>query len=321
MAEAVPRAMPVEPASDAERAGTTLPTNRRFRAMQTTKVLLLMAALTALMVVVGGAVGGRQGAILAFGFAAVSNFVMYWWSDKMVLRMYKARVVGPEEAPGLYQMVDRLRQNAGLPMPTVAIAPSKQPNAFATGRGHDHAVVCVTEGILELIDRDEMEGVIAHELAHIKHRHMLVGTIAATMAGAIAFLASIARWGAIFGGGRDGDRNPIALIVAAIVAPLAAMIIQFAVSRQNEFQADRTGAMISGQPLSLADALRKLDAHAHRIPMQVNPAAAQLAIVNPLAALNTGGFRKMFSTHPPTEERVQRLVALREDPGFEALGG
>jgi len=286
--------------------------------MQTTKVLLLMAALTALLVVVGGAAGGREGAIIAFAFAGIANFAMYWWSDKMVLRMYRARIIGPEEAPGLYQMVDRLRQNAGLPMPTVAIAPSKQPNAFATGRGHDHAVVCVTEGLLELIDKDEMEGVIAHELAHIKHRHMLVGTVAATMAGAVGFLASMARWGAIFGGGRDGDRNPIALIVAAIVAPLAAMVIQFAVSRQNEFQADRTGAQITGRPDSLADALRKLDAHAQRIPMQVNPAAAQLAIVNPLAALGGGGMRRLFSTHPPTEERVRRLLALREDPGFRA---
>ncbi len=286
--------------------------------MQTTKVLLLMAALTALLVVVGGAVGGREGAIIAFAFAGIANFAMYWWSDKMVLRMYRARIIGPEEAPGLYQMVDRLRQNAGLPMPTVAIAPSKQPNAFATGRGHDHAVVCVTEGLLELIDRDEMEGVIAHELAHVKHRHMLVGTVAATMAGAVGFLASMARWGAIFGGGRDGDRNPIALIAAAIVAPLAAMVIQFAVSRQNEFQADRTGAEITGRPDSLADALRKLDAHAQRIPMRVNPAAAQLAIVNPLAALGSGGMRRLFSTHPPTEERVRRLLALREDPGFRA---
>ena len=288
--------------------------------MQTTKVLLLMAALTALLVVVGGAVGGRQGAILAFGFAALMNFGMYWWSDKMVLRMYKAKIVAEADAPGLYQMVDRLRQNAGLPMPTVAIAPSEQPNAFATGRGHDHAVVCVTAGLVQRIDRDEMEGVIAHELAHIKHRHMLVGTIAATMAGAVGFLASMARWGAIFGGGgRDGDRNPIALIVAAIVAPLAAGIIQFAVSRQNEFQADRTGAAISGRPMSLADALRKLDAHAHRIPMQVNPAAAQLAIVNPLSAFQAGGVRKLFSTHPPTEERVARLVALQEDPSFRPL--
>ncbi|HUG01179.1 MAG TPA: zinc metalloprotease HtpX [Longimicrobiales bacterium] len=287
--------------------------------MQTTKVLLMMAALTALLVVAGGAVGGREGAIIAFAFAALTNFAMYWWSDKLVLRMYRARVVGPEEAPGLYQVVDRLRQNAGLPMPTVAIAPSKQPNAFATGRGHDHAVVCVTEGILELIDKDEMEAVIAHELAHVKHRHMLVGTIAATMAGAIGFLASMARWGAIFGG-RNGDRNPIALLVAALVAPIAAMIIQFAVSRQNEYQADRTGALICGQPLSLADALRKLDAHAHRIPMEVNPAAAQLAIVNPLAALKGGGMMSLFSTHPPTEERVKRLVALRDDPEFRSLG-
>lgn len=289
--------------------------------MQTVKVLLMMAALTALLVVVGGAVGGREGAIIAFAFAALSNFAMYWWSDKMVLRMYRARVVGPEEAPGLYQMVDRLRQNAGLPMPTLAIAPSKQPNAFATGRGPHHAVVCATEGILELVDKDEMEAVLAHELAHVKHRHMLVGTVAATMAGAVGFLASMARWGAIFGGGgRDGDRNPIAFLVAALVAPIAAMIIQFAVSRQNEFQADRTGALICGRPTSLADALQKLDAYAHRIPMQVNPAAAQLAIVNPLAAVGGKGMMNLFSTHPSTEERVQRLMALRDDPEFRALG-
>jgi heat shock protein HtpX len=197
----------------------------------------------------------------------------------------------------------------------VALAPPKQPNALATGRGHDHAVVRGTEGIHELIDRDEMEGVIAHELAQLKHRHMLVGTVAATMAGAVAFLASMARWGAIFGG-RDADRNPIALIVAAIVAPLAAMIIQFAVSRQNEFQADRTGALITGRPTSLADALGKLDAYARRIPMEVNPAAAQLAIVNPLAALGGRGVRNLFSTHPATEERVRRLLALRDDPAL-----
>ncbi|MEN8375812.1 MAG: zinc metalloprotease HtpX [Gemmatimonadota bacterium] len=285
--------------------------------MQTTKVFMMMAALTALLVVVGGAVGGQNGAVVAFAFAGVTNFGMYWWSDKMVLRMYKAKIVGPDEAPGLHQMVDRLRQNAGLPMPTVAIAPSKQPNAFATGRGHGHAVVCVTEGILELIDRDEMEGVIAHELGHIKHRHMLVSTIAATMAGAVGFLATMARWGAIFGG-RGGDRNPLALIVAAIIAPITAMIIQFAVSRQNEFQADRTGAEICGRPRHLSDALVKLDAHARRIPMQINPAAAQLAIVNPLAA-HSGGRRALFSTHPPTEERVARLHALLEDPTFRPL--
>ena len=280
--------------------------------MQTMKVFLLMAGLTALLVVIGGWIGGSSGALVFFVLAAVMNFVMYWWSDKMVLRMYRAKTVGPEDAPDLYRMVDRLRQRAGLPMPTVAIAPSQQPNAFATGRNHKHAVVCVTTGIMQLVSKEELEGVIAHELAHIKHRHMLVGTVAATMAGAIAMIGNIVKWGAIFGGFRgdnDGE-SPIGLLAMAIVAPIAAMVIQLAISRANEFQADRTGAEIAGRPQGLSNALRKLDAYAHRIPMDVNPAAAQLAIVNPLSAVRGGGFLKLFSTHPPTEERVQRLEAL-----------
>ncbi len=280
--------------------------------MQTLKVFLLMAGLTALLVVIGGWIGGSSGALLFFVMAAVMNFAMYWWSDKVVLRMYRAKKVGPDDAPDLYRMVDRLRQRAGLPMPTVAIAPSQQPNAFATGRNYQNAVVCVTTGIMQLVSREELEGVIAHELAHIKHRHMLVGTVAATMAGAVAMIGNIVKWGAIFGGfrGDDEGNNPIALLAMAIVAPIAAMIIQMAISRANEFQADRTGAEITGQPHGLANALRKLDAYAHRIPMEVNPAAAQLAIVNPLSAVRGGGFIKLFSTHPPTEERVQRLEAL-----------
>jgi heat shock protein HtpX len=281
------------------------------------KVFLLMAGLTALLVVLGGAVGGSQGAMMFFIFAALMNFVMYWFSDKIVLKMYGARVVGPEEAPELYAMVDRLRQNAGLPMPTVAIAASEQPNAFATGRNAKHAVVCCTAGILRLVSRDELEGVVAHELAHIKHRHMLVGTLAATMAGAVAMVGRVITWGAILGGGRDNEGgNPLGLLVMAIVAPIAAMIIQFAVSRQNEFMADATGARISGKPLSLASALHRLDAYAHRIPMNVNPAAAQLAIVNPLAGGRGMGFLKLFSTHPPTEERVARLETLSRDSAF-----
>ncbi len=287
--------------------------------MQTMKVFLLMAGLTALLVVLGGAIGGQSGALLFFAFAAVMNFGMYWFSDRMVLRMYKAKVVGAEEAPGLYRMVDELRQRAGLPMPTVAIAPSKQPNAFATGRNPEHAVVCCTQGILELIDREEIEGVLAHELAHIKHRHMLVGTVAATMAGAIAMIGRIAQWGAIFGG-RDGGRgNMFTVLAMAIVAPIAAMIIQFAISRQNEFQADRTGAEISGHPAGLASALRKLEQGARQIPMDVNPAAAQLAIVNPLSGSRGGGITKLFSTHPSTDERVERLRELAESPDFRPL--
>jgi heat shock protein HtpX len=273
-----------------------------------------MAGLTALLVVIGGAIGGRSGASVFFVLAALMNFGMYWFSDKVVLKMYRAKIIGPEDAPELYQMVDRLRQRAGLPMPTVAIAPSQQPNAFATGRNAKHAVVCCTAGILQLVSRDELEGVVAHELAHIKHRHMLVGTVAATMAGAIGMVGSMLRWGMIFGGvsrDDDGDSNPIVLLVMAIVAPIAAMIIQLAISRANEFVADRTAAEITGKPTNLASALLKLDGYAHRIPMQVNPAAAQLAIVNPLAGAKGMGFLKLFSTHPPTEERVARLEALQ----------
>lgn len=287
--------------------------------METTKVFLMMAGLTALFVVLGGVVGGQNGAILFFIIAAVMNVGMYWFSDRMVLKMYRAKIVGPQDAPELYAMVDRLRQRAGLPMPTLAIAPQQQPNAFATGRNADHAVVCCTAGILNLVSKEELEGVVAHELAHIKHRHMLVGTVAATLAGAVGMIASVARWGLIFGGGRDGEgNNPIAILAAAIVAPIAAMIIQFAISRQNEFQADRTAAMITGRPEGLANALRRLESYAHRIPMEVNPAAAQLAIVNPLSGRRGMGMLKLFSTHPPTEERVAKLEALHDDPAFLA---
>lgn len=277
--------------------------------MQRTKVFLLMAGLTAFVAFVGGMLGGRGGAVLAFGLAVVMNLGMYWFSDKAVLKMYKARVIGPEDAPQLYQMVDELRQRAGLPMPVVAIAPSNQPNAFATGRNHKKAVVCFTQGILKALSPEELRGVTAHELAHIKHRHMLVSTVAATMAGAVGILASMARWGAILGGGRNNDNNPIAVLALAIVAPLGAAIIHMAISRQNEFQADATGAEIAGNPLSLASALQRLEQGARQIPMDVNPAAAQLAIVNPLAGVR-GGVMGLFRTHPPTEERVARLQAL-----------
>lgn len=280
--------------------------------MQQMKVFILMAGLTALFGLLGLYVTGSQGgAVLFLVIAAVMNVGMYWFSDKMVLRMYRAKLIGPSDAPELYRMVDELRQRAGLPMPVVALAPSDQPNAFATGRNHRKAVVCVTAGLMKLVDRKELEGVIAHELAHIKHYHMLVSTVAATMAGAISLLANIAQWGAIFGGGRDGDRNPIVLIAMAIVAPIAAMIVQMGISRANEFQADRTGAMIAGSPDGLANALLRLESYAHRIPMNVNPAGAQLAIVNPLAGIRGGGFTNLFRTHPPTEERVARLRALK----------
>jgi len=274
--------------------------------MQFTKVFLMMAGLTALLAAFGGYFGGQSGAILVFFLAAAMNFGMYWFSGRAVLRMYRARIIGPEDAPDLYRMVDRLRQNAGLPMPVVAVAASDQPNAFATGRNPDHAVVCVTAGILRALPPRELEGVIAHELAHVKHRHMLTGTVAATMAGAVGILASMARWAAIFAGGRDDDRNPLGLLVMSIVAPIAAMIIQFAISRQNEFQADETGGRIVGDPMALAGALERLDSFAKRIPMRVNPSAAHLAIVNPLAG-SKGGMIGLFKTHPDTAERVARL--------------
>ena len=277
--------------------------------MQRTKIFVMMAGLTALLVVLGGYFGGTTGAVVLFVFAALMNFGMYWWSDKAVLRMYKAQIIERSDAPELYDMVDRLRQRAGLPMPTVAIAPQEQPNAFATGRNHENAVVCCTAGILKLVDSTEIEGVIAHELAHIKHRHMLVSTVAATMAGAVALLGRVAMWGAILGGGRDREGGGLGTIVMAIVAPIAAMMIQFAISRQNEFQADRTGAEISGNAMGLASALQKMDAYSRRIPMQVNPAGASLAIVNPLAGQKMA-FSSLFSTHPPTEERIERLKEL-----------
>ena len=274
--------------------------------MQFTKVFVMMAGLTALLAAFGGYFGGQGGAILVFILAGFMNFGMYWFSDRVVLRMYKARIIGPADAPELYQMVDRLRQRAELPMPVIAIAASEQPNAFATGRNPEKAVVCFTAGILRALPPKEREGVIAHELAHVKHRHMLTGTVAATMAGAVGILASMARWAAIFAGGRDDDRNPLGLIVMSIVAPIAAMIIQFAISRQNEFQADETGGRIAGDPMALAGALERLESFAKRIPMQVNPSAAHLAIVNPLAG-SKGGMIGLFKTHPDTAERVARL--------------
>ncbi len=273
--------------------------------MNNAKVFLLMAGLTALLGAIGGAFGGQTGLILALLFAGGMNLFMYWNSSKMVLRMYRAKLVDRAQAPELYEMVDRLRQRAGLPMPTVAIAPHQQPNAFATGRDHEHAVVCVTEGLMQLVSREELEGVIAHELAHIKNRDMLLQTISATMAGAISALANIA----FFFGGRGGNRNPLAGLLVMLVAPLAASLIQFAISRQREFKADALGAQISGRPLALAGALQKLDAYSKRIPMDVAPAAAGLAVVNPLAA-HGGAMMSLFSTHPSTQERVARLQAL-----------
>jgi heat shock protein HtpX len=275
--------------------------------MNNIKVFGLMAGLTALFMGIGYYfMGGSGGAMTMLLFAGLSNFVMYFISHKMVLRMYQAKIVTAAEAPQLYEMVDRLRQRAGLPMPTVAIAPHAQPNAFATGRNPQHAVVCVTEGIVNLLTKEELEGVIAHELAHIKNRDMLLQTIAATFAAAISHLAFVG----MFMGGRDNeDRNPMGGILMMILAPMAASIIQMAISRQREFKADAVGAEICGKPLALASSLRKLEEGARRMPMQLEPAAAPLAQVNPFGPA-AGGFLKLFSTHPPTEERIARLQAL-----------
>jgi heat shock protein HtpX len=278
--------------------------------MNTMKTFLLMGILTVMLVFIGRLLGGEGGMIMAFVLAAVMNFGTYWFSDKLVLRMYKAQPVTQAAAPDLYQMVQELSTRANLPMPKVYVIPSDQPNAFATGRNPEHAAVAVTQGIMRTLTRDELRGVIGHELAHVKHRDILVGTVAATMAGAISMIANMAQWAMIFGGGRSSDDeggNPIAGLAMMIVAPIAAMMVQMAISRSREFLADEGGAQIAGNPLALSSALRKLDAKAHQIPMQASPATAHMFIVNPLTG---GGLMKLFSTHPPMEERVARLEAM-----------
>ena len=274
--------------------------------MNNLKTFILMAGLMGLFLLAGQLLGGSQGLLLAALFGFAFNFGMYFFSDRLVLRMYGAQVVTEAQAPELYRMVDRLRQRAGLPMPVVAVAPHEQPNAFATGRNPSHAVVAVTTGILKYVPQEELEGVIAHELAHVKNRDMLISTIAAGIAGVLSNLPYLL----LFGGGRDEEGgHPYAQLGLVLLAPIGAMLIQFAISRQREFEADRVGAQILGRPLPLANALRRLDALAHRIPMEVAPAAAPLAQVNPLAA-SGGGFVRLFRTHPPTEERVARLEAM-----------
>ena len=274
--------------------------------MNNVKVFMLMAGLTALLGALGAYFGSTGGMVMMLLIGGAMNFFMYYASSSMVLRMYGAKVVSAREAPELYEMVDRLRTRAGLPMPTVAIAPHDQPNAFATGRNPEHGVVCVTSGIMRLVSREELEGVIAHELAHIKNRDMLLQTVAATVAGAISNFAWI---GLFMGSSDDEGGSPIGSLLMVILAPIAAMLIQFAISRQREFKADAVGAQICGRPLALASALTKLDAAARRIPMHIAPAAAPLAQVNPLAA-HGGGLNSLFSTHPPTEDRVARLRAM-----------
>lgn len=276
--------------------------------MNNVKTFVLMAGLLGLFLLAGQLIGGSSGLLAALVIGSLFNFGMYFFSDRLVLRMYGAQVVDAQQAPELYAMVDRLRQRAGLPMPKVAVAPHEQPNAFATGRSPNHAVVAVTTGILKYVPQEELEGVIAHELAHVKNRDMLITTVAAGIAGALSNLPYLL----MFGGGRDDDGgHPVAQLGLLLLAPIGAMLIQFAVSRQREFEADRVGALILGRPEPLAHALVRLDSLAHRIPMQVAPAAAPLAQVNPLASQG-GGLAKLFSTHPPTAERVARLGDLAQ---------
>ena len=282
----------------------------------TFKSILLLATLTGLLVVMGRVLGGNAGMILAFGIAVAMNFSAYWFSDRIALKMAGAREVSPQEAPQLYAIVEELAYRAGLPMPRVAIVESDSPNAFATGRDEKHAVVAVTTGILQILNRDELMAVLGHELGHVKNKDILVTSIAATIAGAIAMLAQMLQFTALFGGlGRSDDgegTNPIAALATIILAPIAAMVIQMAVSRSREYGADDTGARIVGDPLALASALQKLEAWSQRIPMNVNPAAASLFIVNPLR----GQFvANLFSTHPPIQERVKRL---RQMAGYPA---
>ncbi len=272
------------------------------------KTTILMAGILALFTAVGGAIGGAQGMLIAFLIGAGMNFFAYWFSDKMVLRMYNAQEVDASSSPYLYNMVQELAGRARIPMPRVYIIDEMQPNAFATGRNPDHAAVAATTGILKMLSERELRGVMAHELSHVKHRDILISTISATVAGAIS---SLAQFGMLFGGSRSDERpNPVVTIVVMLLAPIAAMLIQMAISRAREFEADRGGAEVSGDPLALADALAKIDAYARRIPMetaQMHPETAQMMIMNPLSA---DGLKGLFSTHPPTEERIARLHAL-----------
>jgi heat shock protein HtpX len=277
--------------------------------VNTMKTFILMAALTALFMFAGQALGGQSGMGFALIMALGMNFFAYWYSDRLALTMSRAREVSYDQAPQLHAMIERLARNAGLPKPKVYVMPGQTPNAFATGRNPEHAALAVTEGLLQLLQQDELEGVIGHELGHIKNRDILISSMAAVMAGAISYLATMAQWTMIFGGGNDdkGRSNLVAMLVMMIVAPLAAVIIQMAISRSREYLADGTGAKICGHPISLANALQRLEQYNRSVPMTVNPAMAQMYIVNPLAG---GAMASLFSTHPPIQERIKRLRAM-----------
>ena len=288
--------------------------NSAYALWNNAKTFMLLSAMTALVMGAGFLIGGRSGLIFAFGFALLMNFGSYWFSDKIALSMSGAREVGPNEAPEFYDMVQRLAQRADLPMPKVYIIPQPTPNAFATGRDPKHAAVAATEGILQILSREELEGVMAHELAHVQHRDILISTIAATMAGAISSLGHMFYFASMFGG-RDDDDSPLGALgglLMMILAPIAAAMIQMAVSRSREFEADRGGAAICGNPMALANALLKLERGAQVMPMNVNPATAHMYIVNPLRG---GGMASLFSTHPATADRVARLQEMAASSG------
>ena len=271
------------------------------------KTVVLLGALSGMLLMIGELAGGQQGLMIAFGFAALMNIGSYWFSDKIVLRMYKAQEV-PATHP-LYEMTARLSRQAGLPMPKVYLIPDSSPNAFATGRNPEHAAVAATEGIMRVLEPQELEGVIAHELAHVKHRDILISSVAATIAAAVMMMARMGMYAGMFAGGRDdreGNGNPIALFAMAIFAPMAAMMIQMAISRSREFAADAGAAAITRNPRALADALRKIDRIAHDRPLDANPATAHMFIIKPFSG---GGLTSLFSTHPPTEARVTALLS------------
>ena len=271
------------------------------------KTTLLLGSLTGLIILIGRYFGGSSGMVIAFVFAVLMNVGSYWFSDKIVLKLYKSRQLSSQEYPELYSLVSRLSQSASLPMPKIYLIPSEAPNAFATGRNSQHAVIAVTQGILRLLNSSELEGVLAHEIAHIKDRDILISSVAATLAGVIMMIASMARWAALFGGfggSDDDDGGILGFVVLAFLAPLAALIIQLAISRSREYLADSTGSRIAGNPLGLASALEKLDYASKKIPIKANPATSHLFIVNPLSGKS---LMSLFSTHPPTAERIARL--------------
>ncbi len=284
--------------------------------MNNLKITFLLVLMTMILVGIGSLFGGQQGMVIAFGLAVVMNFVSYWYSDKIVLRLYRARPADEKKDRKLLAIVNVAAQQAFLPVPKVYVMPSPAPNAFATGRNKNHAAVAVTQGLMDLLSSDELEAVIGHELAHIKNRDILISTIVATIAGTIGILATMARWGALLGGFGGGSNNrsggsPIALLVMAIVAPLAAMVIQMAISRTREFKADRVGSEITGQPLALASALEKLHTAPVRMKLDDRPATAHMFIANPLSGK---GLSKMFSTHPPVKERIKKLQEMAYKP-------